>query len=123
MNQTKEGKSPEEIKKATEIVDNFLAILQEWFHPNTDWERIENTANEFLFEDILATLVNLNTKHELALHQAEQRVAREIRDMCENQMEITKKLIATDPNDNYYHGFQSGFRFVKEEIDHKYPLA
>ena len=40
------------LEKTREIVDNFLSILGEWFHPDKNWERIEKTANEFLFEDI-----------------------------------------------------------------------
>ena len=44
------------LEKTREIVDNFLSILGEWFHPDKNWERIEKTANEFLFEDVSRAL-------------------------------------------------------------------
>lgn len=40
------------LETSREIVDNFLLILSEWFHPDDKWEKIEAKANEFLFEDV-----------------------------------------------------------------------
>jgi len=43
----------EAIRIAGICVDEFLAILQEWFHPDKNWDRIESTAKEFLVEAII----------------------------------------------------------------------
>ena len=44
------------LKKATEDVDMFLSILSPWFHPDKDWDKIENISTEFLFEGIVSAL-------------------------------------------------------------------
>lgn len=43
-------------QKAKEVVDEFLVILEEWFHPTNDWDKINEIADEFLFEGIVSAL-------------------------------------------------------------------
>ena len=55
QNKSIEDVVEEESKRiASESVDCLLSLLQDWFHPDEKWERIENTANEFLYEEIVS---------------------------------------------------------------------
>lgn len=44
-----------EEKMASEIVDNFLGIMDGWFQPDK-YELLEKKAKEFLFEDALSKI-------------------------------------------------------------------
>lgn len=77
----KEEEWEEEIAKhiASDSVDEFLSILQDWFHPDEKWERIENTANEFLYEAIIR-----NSKK--AIQTAKQNQLKEVREKIEGMI-------------------------------------
>jgi len=55
---------------ATISVDEFLDILSESFHPDNKWDKITNTANEFLFKAIVR-----ESKKALSQHEEEMRKA------------------------------------------------
>ena len=52
----------EDKKLASEVVNEFIAILEPWFYPDDKWERIEKTADEFLFEGTLRALTTQREK-------------------------------------------------------------
>lgn len=45
----------EDRKKAAEVVNEFLGIMDGWLKPD-DYERLEHKANEFLFEGVKRVL-------------------------------------------------------------------
>ena len=48
-------------KLADECVQEFLGIMHEWLQPN-EYERLENKANEFLFESVKRALYTISRK-------------------------------------------------------------
>lgn len=52
----KEERNDEVGKIASDVVDNFLSILEPWFHSDEMWGKINNLADEFLYEDVVRRL-------------------------------------------------------------------
>lgn len=79
------NKNEEHLKYSKEVVNEFLSIMDGWLKPD-DYKRLEDKANEFLFEGIMRVLAKV------ALRAKEEVEKSFIETIPDNSLRITIKI-------------------------------